>query len=156
MERKTSKLFQRRRSILRTAICVALAPFAICIAGGAGGGPRAERLRQDAGGSPQVDCKSPQTQYEIGVCTSAQYEQADAELRSLYAGIRSKLLSRTSASDGARLENVEKLWLRYRDAECSMVHDSYAGGSDQSAATNDCLERLTKERIADLKDDYEF
>jgi uncharacterized protein YecT (DUF1311 family) len=114
-------------------------------------GPASARDRQTSGAGV-ANCSSAHTQYELNVCTGRLYERADAQLNALYK----KVLGRLEPAGAARLVRVQRLWLRYRDAQCSVVHDLYAGGSIQPAATNGCLRDLTEERISDLKHAYVF
>jgi uncharacterized protein YecT (DUF1311 family) len=101
--------------------------------------------------SPQVSCRDPQTQYEMNVCSHRAYKAADAELNKVYNRLASKL----DEAARAKLKAVEVSWLKYRDDNCDYESALYEGGSIQPAIYSSCMERMTKARTAELREQIE-
>ena len=99
----------------------------------------------------RVSCDDPQTQYEMNVCADRRYKAADAELNRVYDRLASLL------EDGARakLKATEVSWLKYRDDNCDYESSLYEGGSMRPAVYSSCMERMTKERTAELRGQIE-
>jgi uncharacterized protein YecT (DUF1311 family) len=51
---------------------------------------------------------------------------------------------------------AQKAWLAYRDAQCESEPDAAAGGQDQFVIDKQCFERLTRERIRQLREMTEW
>ena len=96
-------------------------------------------------------CKEANTQLEMNQCSAAGFHKADSELNMLYASARKKL----AAADSAKLQEAQRAWLKYRDANCDAETSLYEGGSIQPAIRAGCLERTTRARIAELHAVYE-
>lgn len=83
-------------------------------------------------------------------CLSKARGSSDAKLNSLYQGIRKKL----EAGDADRLTETQRLWIKYRDANCSAERELYTGGTASSPAYLACLEAMTRARTKDLQITY--
>lgn len=96
----------------------------------------------------QVSCTDPQTQYEMNVCAERKFKAADAELNRVYNRLASKL------DEGARtrLKATEVSWLKYRDDNCDYESSLYEGGSMRPLIYSSCMERMTKARTAELRE----
>jgi uncharacterized protein YecT (DUF1311 family) len=49
------------------------------------------------------------------------------------------------------LRESQRAWLRYRDAQCMMISDQYAGGTGHGDLYNRCRIQLNRQRTSDLK-----
>ena len=96
----------------------------------------------------KVSCEDPQTQAEINICARRAFEAADAELNRAYGQLASQL----EGGQRAKLKAAETAWLKYRDANCEYEAGAYEGGSMQPAVISSCLERMTKARAAELRE----
>lgn len=83
-------------------------------------------------------------------CLSKARTSADAELNSVYQKIRRKL----DVSDAERLTTAQRLWIQYRDANCSAERSLYTGGTASSPAYVACLEAMTRARTKELRVTY--
>ena len=101
--------------------------------------------------APQVSCRDPQSQYEMNVCSDRAYKAADAELNKVYNRLASKL----DEAARAKLKAVEVSWLKYRDDNCDYESALYEGGTLQPAIYSSCMERMTKARTAELREQIE-
>jgi uncharacterized protein YecT (DUF1311 family) len=105
----------------------------------------------------KVDCTDPQTQMELGYCAKESYLAADAELNAVYK----KAVAEMKAIDGYlekdqrgaadALKKAQRDWIPYRDDACQAEGYLVYGGSMLGQVINECLERLTRQRIGDLE-----
>jgi uncharacterized protein YecT (DUF1311 family) len=83
-------------------------------------------------------------------CLSKARISSDARLNSVYQIIRKKL----DASDADHLTEAQRLWMKYRDANCSAERALYNGGTAASPAYLGCLEAMTRARTTELQVTY--
>lgn len=98
-----------------------------------------------------------QTNEDLKKCAGQDYQFADKKLVQLFFSVSEQIKSRinpeiTDAIDPAsetlnRLENAEKAWIAYRDAQCRYEGTVMLGGDGESIVIDGCLSRLTKERV---------
>jgi uncharacterized protein YecT (DUF1311 family) len=87
---------------------------------------------------------------ELTNCLSEARDAADAKLNSVYKEIRSRL----EGADAESLTKTQRLWIQYRDANCSAERDLYEGGTAKYAVYFGCLESLTRGRTRELQVTY--
>jgi uncharacterized protein YecT (DUF1311 family) len=87
---------------------------------------------------------------ELTKCLSDARDTADAKLNSVYKEIRSRL----EGADAKSLTKTQRLWIQYRDANCSAERDLYTGGTAKYAVYFACLESLTRGRTGELQVTY--
>jgi uncharacterized protein YecT (DUF1311 family) len=85
-------------------------------------------------------------------CLSKAGVAANAKLNSTYKNISEKL--RSEAADVKRLRTAERLWMQYRDANCTAERGLYNGGTAASPAYLACVEAMTRARTKELKTMY--
>jgi uncharacterized protein YecT (DUF1311 family) len=95
-------------------------------------------------------CSSFVVTAELTKCLSSARDKADTELNSVYKKIRGRL----EGVDAERLTKFQRLWIEYRDANCSAERDLYEGGTAKYAVFYACLESLTKGRTRELQVTY--
>ncbi len=83
-------------------------------------------------------------------CLSKARVSSDTELNSLYEMIQKKL----DASNAKHLTQAQRLWIQYRDANCSAERSLYDGGTASYPAYVACLEAMTRARTRDLRVTY--
>ena len=90
---------------------------------------------------------------EMTSCLVEHYKKVDAELNAIY---QKSLKSATVCGSGdvAKLREVQRKWMSYRDVACeaelSLYHSGTAGGPARYA----CLWRITDQRKQDLTNAY--
>jgi uncharacterized protein YecT (DUF1311 family) len=87
---------------------------------------------------------------ELARCLAKARESADAKLNSVYKSVGEKL----GAGDTERLIAAERLWIRYRDANCTAERELYQGGTAYYPAYLACLEAMTRARTKELEVTY--
>lgn len=94
--------------------------------------------------SPDRDdpCPGALIQPALNACADSAFRRADAELNRTYA----RVLARLGAADRAKLRTAQRVWLRFRDAQCTFEAAAYDGGSMQPMVESFCLENVTRAR----------
>lgn len=92
------------------------------------------------------DCGQYETQQDMNQCAARNYEISDGELNQLYQKLNDSL----SSSGQDSLTAVEEQWIGFRDGQCQLESQRYAGGSIAPLIRSSCLERITDDRIATL------
>ena len=95
----------------------------------------------------KIDCKNAQTTVEIRYCANQTFEAADKRLNQVYR----KLLSTQQGANRTKLIRAEEAWIKYRDTNCDVEVRQWVGGTGYPAALLGCLERVTKQRTAELE-----
>jgi uncharacterized protein YecT (DUF1311 family) len=110
----------------------------------------------------EAECAAAMSQMEMNACAQQAFERADAELNALYR----RLIDGAREDDGspdngrsdgddrpgaeATLREAQRAWVAFRDAHCRGEGYAERGGSMEPMIFHQCLERLTRERIAQL------
>jgi uncharacterized protein YecT (DUF1311 family) len=89
-----------------------------------------------------------ETQSAMNMCAAKKFREADAVLNRVYNQLAAKL----EADARARLKTAEVSWLKYRDDNCEYEAAQFEGGSMQPLIHGTCLERMTKARTAELRE----
>ena len=79
-------------------------------------------------------------------CTSAETARQDARLNKAYNGLMSKL-SKTRKQE---LQTAQRLWIKYRDANCKFYVDPNGGSIAQVKGAN-CVMNETAKRATELE-----
>ncbi|HZT60441.1 MAG TPA: lysozyme inhibitor LprI family protein [Pyrinomonadaceae bacterium] len=93
-------------------------------------------------------CDDARTQLDMNICADKQFKAADAELNRVYDQLAAKL----EGDLRAKLKTAEVSWLKYRDDNCGYEAGVYEGGSMRPMVYSFCLERMTKARTAELRE----
>jgi len=96
-------------------------------------------------------CKDTKTQLDMNTCLASAYGDADRDLNALYTSVKGKL----NPAAIAKLQEAQRAWIRYRDANCEAEAGLYEGGSIQPAVRSGCLGRVTRARVAELHTIYD-
>ncbi|PIJ52049.1 hypothetical protein BL250_02045 [Erwinia sp. OLTSP20] len=94
-----------------------------------------------------VDCDNASSQSEMNQCASEEYKKADDELNSVYK----QTLKSTSGKQKTLLQQAQKKWISYRDADCHFQTFKSMGGSLWSMNVSGCLRDKTRQRTSELK-----
>jgi uncharacterized protein YecT (DUF1311 family) len=88
-----------------------------------------------------------QTQSEMNATAYASYKKADVQLNKAYK----QLMAILTKKEKPLLIQAEKDWMKFRDSHCKFEASQYEGGSIQPLIHSNCLEELTKKRVAEIK-----
>ncbi|MGA2237259.1 MAG: lysozyme inhibitor LprI family protein [Terriglobales bacterium] len=100
--------------------------------------------------APDAPCQAPASNAETTACFVSASKVADEQLNKIYVRIREVL----SADEQQDLQEAQRLWLKFRDANCSAERNLYAGGSAAPMVYAACVEADTRQRTSDLKAMY--
>lgn len=88
-------------------------------------------------------------QQEMNLCARALYDVADGDLNAVWADLRAR---DGEGHDWALILAAQRAWLPFRDAHCEAVSAPYEGGSIQPLILFSCLQDVTQQRTAQLRD----
>ena len=89
-----------------------------------------------------------QSQQEMNETADKAFKKADATLNTVYKQLQAKL----DEVGKKKLQEAQRAWIKFRDAECESRADEFRGGSIMPMIYAGCAERLTKARTAELKE----
>ncbi|MBP2558027.1 uncharacterized protein YecT (DUF1311 family) [Neorhizobium galegae] len=107
---------------------------------------------------PKANCKNPQTQMEMNICSQRDFEAADKALNAQYQTTRKAMKAwdadATPDLKGAEdaLVKAQRAWVVYRDAQCISTGFQAHGGSMEPMLVSGCQADLTRKRTAELKE----
>lgn len=104
--------------------------------------PIKSRAEQD------LNCENPMTTAEITNCILQQYEESDRRLNEVYQ----QLMSVLSYDERERLIDKQLEWIAYRDETCEEEVGRVRGGTAYSSYLTACLDRVTRQRTAELEE----
>ena len=93
------------------------------------------------------------TTYDTNICLSKVQDKVDQELNQTY---QSALKRWNEDPNREELRQAQRAWVSYRDAACKAEADLYKGGTIMPSIEMHCVIRLTRQRIAEIKDTYLF
>jgi uncharacterized protein YecT (DUF1311 family) len=99
---------------------------------------------------PDSPCARVVVTSDLVACLSKARASSDTEMNSLYQRIKATL----DASEGEQLIKTQRLWIKYRDANCSAERSLYDPGTGGPPADLACLEAMTRERAKELRVTY--
>jgi uncharacterized protein YecT (DUF1311 family) len=80
-------------------------------------------------------------------CFVDAYKNSDQELNGLYR----RVLTVVNGEELRKLKVAQRLWIEYRDANCSAEYELYSGGSAAPMVKFACLEAVTRHRTEELR-----
>jgi len=92
-------------------------------------------------------CPGATSQAEMNNCAGKAFKAADANLNRVY----DQLMTKLEPAGRAKLKEAELAWIKYRDATCDYEGSRYEGGTMRPMIEAFCLERVTKARAAELR-----
>ncbi|MDY6897908.1 MAG: lysozyme inhibitor LprI family protein [Cyanobacteriota bacterium] len=95
----------------------------------------------------RVNCKSPQTTYEMKVCAGISYEAADKKLNQVYRQLKPRL----GRSQQNKLVDAQLTWIQFRDKTCAFSGAFAEGGTLEPVLKINCLADVTERRVKDLQ-----
>lgn len=99
---------------------------------------------------PDAACAGVVITADLVSCLWKARNAADTKLNSVYQHLRTRL----DTGEEKQLVETERLWIQYRDANCTAERDLYGNGTGQEPAYLACLEAMTRERTKELQVTY--
>lgn len=79
-------------------------------------------------------------------CMMAETKRQDVQLNKAYKALMADL----PASRKTQLQEIQRMWMKYRDANCSFYFDP-EGGTQARVSANECVMNTTAERARELE-----
>ncbi|MEZ2224727.1 lysozyme inhibitor LprI family protein [Microcoleus sp.] len=95
----------------------------------------------------QPNCNNTRSDIEIKECIRLRYEAAARRLNDVYK----QLLSKLSREERSLLAEEQQRWIQLQDKNCEFEVYESRGASGYRGFLNQCLERMTKQRTAELE-----
>ena len=92
-------------------------------------------------------CREPSTTADAYDCFFAASKKADTELNKFYRRVQTVV----DGDELVKLREAQRLWIQFRDANCSAEHELYEGGSAGPMVKVACLEAVTRHRTEELQ-----
>jgi len=86
-------------------------------------------------------------------CALDEAARQDATLNAVYKKLMTAL---EETGQKAALKTAERAWIAYRDAECDFEYGGKDGGTDGRLRADECLTRLTHDRILQLQENLKW
>ncbi len=99
---------------------------------------------------PDAPCQIAGPMSDKTACFVASSQKADAELNHVYKVV----LTVIGGMEVTDLKSAQRVWIQFRDSNCSAERELYYGGSAAPTVYYACLEAMTRHRIAELKTMY--
>jgi len=93
------------------------------------------------------DCSKAVAQPDMNACADKAFQAADKKLNEVY-----KKVVAGEEGDTAKLKAAQRLWVQFRDAECTFEVEADEGGSIYPMEYSNCLEKVTRIRIKEFED----
>ncbi len=100
--------------------------------------------------APDAPCQRAGSNADETACFVTTYQAADKELNRVYGVV----LSIVDGDELLKLKAAQRLWIQFRDANCSAERELYRGGSAAPMVDYACLEAMTRNRTTELKTMY--
>lgn len=97
-------------------------------------------------------CQSPQSQMEMNTCSHKLYEEAETRLDKIYQKALGILETQNNKEKVEEFKKIHNTWLKYRELHCNYASGLYEGGTIAPLINNNCLEKLTRQRIKTIPD----
>ena len=92
----------------------------------------------------QDECQNVEGQGPRNRCYAAQSERVEAELNGKYQELLGALDGHSMSDKKKDLINVERLWVKFKEANCTFEGNMYEGGTLSSQVKSQCLTREAK------------
>jgi uncharacterized protein YecT (DUF1311 family) len=89
--------------------------------------------------------------YTMIECTAREHAFWDALLNQSYGELRAI----EEASGGTELRDLQRQWLKWREADCAWAASGFEGGTFANFVANECFSRSTARRALDLSNSIE-
>jgi len=142
MARHDKILAMSRRLIAHSCASLFLTFLFLLLAAAPG---RAQHMNE-----PDSPCVGVVVTSDLVACLSKAKDASDAKLNSVYQSIKKKL----EGEDATRLVETQRIWIKYRDANCSAERALYEGGTAKYPASIACIGAMTRMRTKELQITY--
>jgi uncharacterized protein YecT (DUF1311 family) len=102
--------------------------------------------------APDSPCKNAVITVAASNCFAMEWKKQDMILNAFYASV----LKHLDKEDGDKLRIAQRIWLQFRDANCSAEYSLYDGGTGGPPAKLACMEAVTRRRVLELHSMYDW
>lgn len=110
---------------------------------------------------PKIDCANASATPELNHCAEIRLKKADSDLAAALEKARAQVGKRAGSDAGQRgkwtagLDDAQKAWAAYREADCKgVVPYEWQGGTGATLAVLECMAQMTEARAYELTERY--
>lgn len=130
---------------MRFDVCTKVIPVIVLLTVFSGRGARGQHMN-----AKDTSCLKAGPNSDVTECFVTEAKSADRELNDAYA----KILKVLEPADQNKLRIAQRLWVQYRDANCTAERDLYGGGTGEPTTYFACMAADTRQRTAELNTMY--
>jgi len=104
-----------------------------------------------------LDCLKADGKNDLALCSNKDFLKADKELNIVYQKVLKSLQTKPNDDNSdykearRRLIEAQKIWIKFRDAECSIGAAFNLYGSVQAAEEEMCRKEMTEKRTKEIR-----
>lgn len=100
------------------------------------------------GNAMALDCSNAVSTPDINECAAREQKQVEARLNTVYQRV---LKTVTDRKVRTQFVSAQRLWVKYREADCKAVYEKYAGGTIRTVMFIGCMQNRAETRIKELE-----
>ncbi|NYE60833.1 uncharacterized protein YecT (DUF1311 family) [Duganella sp. 1224] len=104
-----------------------------------------------AGHSYALDCDKASSTIEINQCALQEQQKVERQLNATYQETLKVFASADDASTKTKLVDAQRLWVKFREADCQAEYDKWKGGTIRNVMYSGCMQERAKQRIKELE-----
>jgi uncharacterized protein YecT (DUF1311 family) len=108
-------------------------------------------LALSAGHSYALNCDKANSTVELNQCALQDQQKVERQLNAVYQETLKVFASAGEASTKAKLIDAQRLWVKFREADCEAEYDKWQGGSIRNVMYSGCMQERAKQRIKELQ-----
>jgi len=113
---------------------------------------RVERSGAQHMNAKDSPCEPSTVTSDLYACLDHARQNQDAALNAYYRRVQTVV----KGDELTKLRAAQRLWVQFRNANCDAEHEMYSVGTAGPVVKVACLEAMTRHRVAELKDMYEW
>lgn len=104
-----------------------------------------------AGSAYALDCSKASSTVEINQCSLQEQQKAERQLNATYQQTLKAFASPDDAATKAKLVDAQRLWVKFREADCQAEYEKWQGGTIRNVMYSGCMQERAKQRIKELE-----
>lgn len=98
------------------------------------------------------DCGNPRSTLEESQCADMAQRAVEGKLNELYQRVLTTFGDQAHVAARNKLLAAQRLWVKFRDADCAAVYENWMGGTVRKAMSSECMRKHAEQRIKELED----
>lgn len=109
-------------------------------------------LAASAGSSYALDCDKAFSTIDLNQCAAQATEKVERQLNATYQQTLKAVATMDDAAGiKTKLVDAQRLWVKFREADCQAEYAKWQGGSIRNVMYSECMQDRAKQRIKQLE-----